>query len=61
MSKIERQCTPEVLTDQQLESVSGGQVLQPVVPYVPTPVVGGIGEYDPHPNWCGTHPGVKLR
>ena len=62
MSKIERECTLEVLTDEHLEIVSGG-LFTPFVPFVPsTPLGGGVGEYDPNsaPR-CGTHPGVIRR
>ena len=62
MSKSEREGTPEVLTDEQLEKVSGG-VFVPQVPLViSAPVEGGLGEYDAAlaPR-CGTHPGVIRR
>lgn len=57
MSKSERECAPEVLTDEQLEIVSGGALV------ISAPVAnGGLGELDPAlaPR-CGTHPGVIRR
>ena len=62
MSKSERECTPAVLTDEQLEKISGGEFVSNVPLVISAPVEGGLGEYDPNsaPR-CGTHPGVIRR
>lgn len=52
----------EILTDEQLEVVSGGEFAPHVPLVISAPVEGGVGEYDPAlaPR-CGTHPGVIRR
>lgn len=61
MSKSERERTPEVLTDEQLEKVSGGAFVSNVPLVISAPVEGGVGE-SPDPGVrCGTHPGVIRR
>jgi len=54
--------TSEVLTDEQLEIVSGGEFALHVPLVISAPVEGGLGEYDAAlaPR-CGTHPGVIRR
>ena len=61
MSKSERECTPQVLTDEQLEKVSGGEFVSNVPLVISAPVEGGLGEIPDPALRCGAHPGVIRR
>jgi hypothetical protein len=61
MSTCDREYTSEVLTDEQLEIVCGGEFTFHTPLVISAPVQGGVGEYDPYAPRCGTHPGVIRR
>jgi hypothetical protein len=61
MSNSERECTPVVLTDEQLEIVCGGEFTLHTPLVISAPVQGGPGEWIDPALRCGTHPGVIRR